>query len=276
MTRARDARPADDALRQADDAPPVMGDVRPAAGDAATAAPLLVVGLRGEVRVVALADADRATALRRGVTEAQHDAAPHAARGTLTTLRAAGAAFATLRAPDRRPHPACARALLARIDARARATGLRVLVGAPEGGPLHAPQAWCDARAASTETEFALRLALCDDVDEPAGAVAATGPVRDRFARAVRAALPALEAASGATLAPSAEGALVVRAESPALGPHALLAALIAAGVDPLSAHGLRDGPHAPTLAALLGDAVAARLALPDGAPSTPTERPNR
>lgn len=144
--------------------------------------------------------------------------------------------FTTLRAPDRRPHPSCARSLLLRLDARTRTTGVRVVVAERSDAPTYeAPLAVADALVLRGVMGCALTLRLVEDLDDDAtlaAAPSAADAVQRAFLAALERARGALEGLCGAEFALSREanGAVDVTAPRVECGPHVWLAALLAAG----------------------------------------------
>lgn len=134
---------------------------------------------------------------------------------------------------DRRPPPSCTRSLLARIDARARTAGTRVVVTAgADCAAQEAPLAIADALMRSAASGAVLTLELVEDVDELGGAARPADAASAAFCAAVESARDALETLCDAALVleRTAAGAVRISAERWLCGPHVLLAALIAAG----------------------------------------------
>jgi hypothetical protein len=256
---------------------------------AAVANTSFAVSLQGTVHAVSRVDENRIDTARQMISPLDAEVAPVVSGAALEALLRGGARFANLRSPDRRPHPACARGLLARVDARVRATGLRACLVAPDGPP----DAWRDALAFSDacvsreEPGFTAQLRLCEDIEDLRVARRMPAAVLASFTRGVRSALPALTALCDGDIAleADAEGALWLRVPALRVAPHVVLAAVLAAGVD-AGAPPIEDTRHdrdaqsasvpgamdeeraAPTtLAALLGRDVVALLRLADTAP---------
>ena len=144
--------------------------------------------------------------------------------------------FTTLRAPDRRPHPSCARSLLLRLDARTRTTGVRVLAAERTDAPTYAaPLAVADALALRGAAGCALTLRLVEDLDDDAAcedAAQVAVAVRDAFFAALERTRGALEVlcGEGFALLREANGGGCVTAARLECGVHVWLAALLAAG----------------------------------------------
>jgi len=250
---------------------------------------LLFIALRGTVSAVSIAGENGMDAARPIISPSAVDTAPVVDSAELAALLRDGARFATLRSTDRRPHPACARGLLARIDARVRSTGLRACFATcdvPSDGWTD-PLSFADAWMSRNGQGFAARIRLSEDVDELRVACTMPAAVVARFTHGVRTARPALAALCQGALDvdADAEGALQVRAAALRVAPHVLLAAVLAAGVDAGACHAEdapRDGDARsaspidpvrderatpPTLAALLGQDVTARMHIADATP---------
>jgi hypothetical protein len=222
---------------------------------------LLMVDLRGLVRAVNVDDENRIDAARQMVSPARARMAPRVAPASLEALLQGGARFAMLRAPDRRPHPACARGLLARIDARVRAAGLRARVGPcdDEHGAWFEALAHADAQLRREDRFVDVRVELCEDVEEVRHAAAMPAAANAGFAEALRAQLPALEALCRAPVELVTHGAdtLRVRVAAPHVAPHVVLAAVLAAGTAPGGAETL---DASVSVATLLGSPIEAQL----------------
>jgi len=250
---------------------------------------LLAISLQGTVHAVSVDGENPIDAARQIISSSAVDTAPVLDSAELAALLRDDARFATLRSTDRRPHPACARGLLARIDARVRSTGLRACIATCDA-PSDAwtdPLSFADAWMSRSGQGFAARIRLCEDVDDLRVARTMPAAVVARFTRGVRAARPALTALCQGALDvdADAEGALRIRVAALHVAPHVLLASVLAAGVDAGAGHA--EGAHRhgdarsaspidavhderatpPTLAALLGQDVTARLHIADATP---------
>jgi hypothetical protein len=144
---------------------------------------------------------------------------------------------------------------------------MRALVGPwnEADGPLDEALRCADALLARGDAELEVRLRLCEDVSDVLRATTMPTAASAEFAEALRIQRSTLEALCGAAFALTHErdGTLRVRVTQPRVGPHLVLATLLAAGASAGGAPVVARSAAVPPLAALLGDDVAARVAEP-------------